>query len=152
MKLFFAFLVLIVLSLSPSMARRPNVIIIFTDDQGTIDMNCYGARDLVTPHMDALAARGVRFTQFNAAAPVCSPSRTAFFSGVAPWKSGHYHNALEVKKSELLNKALSLAGWVAAFIIANVYAAQLSSLLVGQIENVTARYVAAFDKVAGQVV
>ena len=41
-------------------------------------------------------------------------------------------------------EALSLAGWVAAFVIANVYAAQLSSLLVGQIDNVTARYAAAF--------
>ncbi|MEM1113104.1 MAG: CvpA family protein [Pseudomonadota bacterium] len=41
-------------------------------------------------------------------------------------------------------EALSLAGWIAAFVIANLYAAQLSSLLVGQIDNVTARYVAAF--------
>ena len=43
---------------TPLIARKPNVIIIFTDDQGTIDMNCYGAKDLVTPHMDGLARRG----------------------------------------------------------------------------------------------
>ena len=53
--------------------RKPNVIIIFTDDQGSVDLNCYGAKDLVTPHMDSLAKHGVRFTQFYAAAPVCSP-------------------------------------------------------------------------------
>ncbi len=60
---------------------RPNVLLIFTDDQGSLDMNCYGSEDLVTPHMDTLAASGIRFTQFYAAAPVCSPSR----AGVAHW-------------------------------------------------------------------
>ena len=58
-------------------AERPNVILIYTDDQGTVDMNCYGAKDLHTPKMDALAAGGIRFTQFYTAAPVCSPSRAA---------------------------------------------------------------------------
>ncbi len=45
-------------------AEKPNVIILFSDDQGTIDLNCFGARDLYTPRLDGLAARGVRFTQF----------------------------------------------------------------------------------------
>src|ERR1035437_6999760 len=52
---------------------KPNVIIILTDDQGSVDAGCYGAKDLVTPAVDALAAHGVRFTQFYSAAPVCSP-------------------------------------------------------------------------------
>ena len=47
---------------------KPNVIIILTDDQGTLDAGCYGSADLQTPHIDALAQRGVRFTQFYAAA------------------------------------------------------------------------------------
>lgn len=59
---------------------RPNVIVIYTDDHGTLDMNCYGARDLRTPHMDTLAARGVRFTQFYAA-PVSSASRASLMTG-----------------------------------------------------------------------
>ncbi len=42
---------------------RPNVVIMFTDDQGTLDANCYGSTDLYTPAMDALAKTGVRFTQ-----------------------------------------------------------------------------------------
>lgn len=73
---------------TPLIARKPNVIIIFTDDQGTIDMNCYGAKDLVTPHMDGLARRGVRFTQFYSAAPVCSPSRVGLLTGRTPQHGG----------------------------------------------------------------
>ena len=51
--------------------RRPNVLLIFTDDQGSIDVNCYGARDLITPSLDRLAREGTRFTQFYVGAPVC---------------------------------------------------------------------------------
>ena len=66
----------------------PNVILIFSDDQGTIDINIYGARDLYTPHLDALARRGTRFTQFYVAAPVCSPSRAALLTGRYPQRAG----------------------------------------------------------------
>ena len=69
-------------------ARRPNVIIIYTDDQGSVDLGCYGSSDLKTPHMDSLAARGVRFTQFYAAAPVCSPSRAGLLTGRFPVRAG----------------------------------------------------------------
>ena len=58
-------------------ARMPNVVIIYTDDQGSIDINSYGAKDLITPAMDSLCREGVRFTQFYSAAAVCSPSRAA---------------------------------------------------------------------------
>ena len=68
--------------------RPPNVIVIYTDDQGSVDMNCYGAADLATPAMDDLARRGVRFTQFYAAAPVCSPSRAALLTGRVPQRAG----------------------------------------------------------------
>jgi arylsulfatase A-like enzyme len=73
---------------STLMARQPNVVIIFTDDQGTVDMNIYGSKDLATPHMDSLATRGVRFTQFYAAAPVCSPSRVGLMTGRTPQHGG----------------------------------------------------------------
>ena len=43
--------------------QKPNVVIFFTDDQGTLDVNCYGSKDLYTPHMDSLAQTGIRFTQ-----------------------------------------------------------------------------------------
>ncbi|MEZ6046469.1 MAG: sulfatase-like hydrolase/transferase [Planctomycetaceae bacterium] len=69
-------------------AERPNVLLILTDDQGSIDANCYGATDLQTPALDRLAAEGVRFTQFYAAAPVCSPSRAALMTGRVPQRAG----------------------------------------------------------------
>jgi arylsulfatase A-like enzyme len=68
-------------------AERPNVILIFTDDQGSVDLNCYGATDLITPHLDSLAARGTRFTQFYVGAPVCSPSRAALLTGRYPQRA-----------------------------------------------------------------
>ena len=71
----------------------PNVLIIFTDDQGSIDMNIYGARDLITPNMDALAMDGIRFTQFYAGSPVCSPSRAALMTGRYPHFAGLAGNA-----------------------------------------------------------
>ncbi len=60
---------------------KPNVIVILADDLGTIDLNCYGSDDLATPNLDRLASNGVRFTQFYAVAPVCSPSRAGLLTG-----------------------------------------------------------------------
>jgi len=73
--------------------RPPNVIVILTDDQGSVDARCYGSSDLVTPAMDALAARGTRFTQFYAGAPLCSPSRAALLTGRYPLRAGLALNA-----------------------------------------------------------
>ena len=69
-------------------AKQPNVIIIYTDDQGSIDTHAYGAEDLATPNMDRLARTGVRFTQFYAPAPVCSPSRAGLLTGRYPVRAG----------------------------------------------------------------
>jgi len=68
-------------------SRKPNVIIILTDDQGTLDVNCYGSGDLHTPNLDALALRGVRFSQFYVGASVCSPSRAALLTGRCPQRA-----------------------------------------------------------------
>ncbi len=73
--------------------RRPNVVLIFTDDQGSIDLNCYGAKDLHTPNLDRLARQGTRFTQFYVGAPVCSPSRAALMTGRYPRRAGLIGNA-----------------------------------------------------------
>jgi arylsulfatase A-like enzyme len=92
--------------------RRPNVVVIYTDDQGSIDINCYGAKDLVTPHMDALAAGGVRFTQFYSAAPVCSPSRAAMLTGRYPQRAGLAGNAGSQPGSEGMPAAqVTMAEW-----------------------------------------
>ncbi len=78
---------------SAAETRKPNVIFLLADDQGSIDANCYGAKDLVTPAVDDLAAKGVRFTQFYSAAPVCSPSRAGLLTGCYPWLVGMPNNA-----------------------------------------------------------
>ncbi len=76
------------LSLSLSHGEsKPNVLILFTDDQGTLDMNAYGATDLHTPNMDSLAETGVRFTQAYAHT-VCCPSRAALLTGRHPNRGG----------------------------------------------------------------
>lgn len=68
-------------------ADKPNVLILFTDDQGTLDLNCYGATDLQTPNMDKLAETGMRFTQAYAHT-VCCPSRAALLTGRHPNRGG----------------------------------------------------------------
>lgn len=67
---------------------RPNFIVIYTDDQGIGDVGCYGAKDVKTPHLDRLAARGVRFTDWYSNSPVCSPSRCSLLTGQYPWRHG----------------------------------------------------------------
>ena len=67
----------------------PNVIIIFVDDQGYYDLGCYGATEVVTPRIDALAEKGIRFTDYYAAAPICSPSRAGLLTGCYPRRTGN---------------------------------------------------------------
>ena len=68
--------------------KKPNVVIILTDDQGYGDLGCMGSSDLKTPHIDALAERGIRFTSMYSASPVCSPSRAALLTGRYPGNAG----------------------------------------------------------------
>ncbi|MEM9158119.1 MAG: sulfatase-like hydrolase/transferase [Verrucomicrobiota bacterium] len=89
-----AFLSLLAAVLSPLVAA-PNVIVIYTDDQGTLDLNSYGSDDLVTPHMDSIVASGVKFTQFYAA-PVCTPSRVSLLTGKSPQRAGVTGNVAAV--------------------------------------------------------
>ena len=51
-----------------------------TDDMGYADLGCYGSRDIKTPHLDRLAATGVRLTNFYSNGPVCSPTRAALMT------------------------------------------------------------------------
>ena len=75
---------------SPTKPAPPNVLLILCDDLGYGDLGCYGHPVIQTPRIDALAAGGVRFTQFYAAAPVCSPSRAGLLTGRAPGRAGVY--------------------------------------------------------------
>ncbi|MDE0866512.1 MAG: sulfatase-like hydrolase/transferase [Rubripirellula sp.] len=66
--------------------RLPNIILIFSDDQGMHDVGCYGS-EIMTPRLDQLAKDGMRFTQFYAASSICTPSRYGLMTGRYPHRS-----------------------------------------------------------------
>ena len=68
--------------------QKPNVVIIFADDQGYADLGCYGAKGFETPNLDNMAEEGMRFTNFYVASSVCSPSRAALLTGSYPVRVG----------------------------------------------------------------
>ena len=78
--------------LLPVLARpieqKPNVIIIFTDDQGYQDIGCFGSPLIKTPNLDRMAEEGRRFTSFYSANSVCSPSRASLLTGCYPPRAG----------------------------------------------------------------
>ncbi len=80
--------------------RRPNFLIFLTDDHGFADLGCQGAKDLKTPHIDALAASGARFTNWYANAPMCAPSRGALMTGRYPQRNGVAGNGMELRPTE----------------------------------------------------
>lgn len=73
-------------------AKKPNILFILIDDMGYADLGCYGNKEIKTPAIDRLASEGIRFTQFYAGAPICSPSRVAVLTGQYPprWKITSY--------------------------------------------------------------
>ena len=70
--------------------KQPNIIFILVDDQGYYDLGCYGATEIKTPRIDAIAKEGMRFTDYYAAAPICSPSRAGLLTGCYPRRVGNH--------------------------------------------------------------
>lgn len=78
----------------------PNVIIILADDLGFGDLGAYGNPDVQTPHLDQLAADGVRFTQHYSASPICAPARAALLTG----RYNHRTGAIDVPSNRGLDR------------------------------------------------
>lgn len=81
-------LLLVLIAVCTSALARPNVVIIFNDDQGYQDLGCFGSPDIKTPRIDQMAREGMRFTDFYVASPVCSTSRAALMTGCYPQRIG----------------------------------------------------------------
>ena len=79
------------------MAARPGIVLFLADDTGIEDLACYGAAGIKTPHIDGSARDGVRYTQFYANAPECTPSRTALLTGRYPHRAGGLECAIGVR-------------------------------------------------------
>ncbi len=88
--------------------RKPNIIIILADDYGYGDVGCYGSERFQTPHLDALAAGGLRFTDFHSNGAVCSPTRAALLTGRYQQRTGihgvvtaagHRHTGLDLEET-----------------------------------------------------
>jgi arylsulfatase A-like enzyme len=82
--LFLPLVPILELSSQDPVAQRPNMLCILVDDLGYGDLACQGASDMRTPHIDQLAAQGMRMTQFYANCTVCSPSRASLLTGRYP--------------------------------------------------------------------
>ncbi len=72
--------------------RKPNFVLIFTDDQGYADVGCFGAEGFKTPNLDRMANQGMQFTDFYVASPVCCPSRAALMTGCYPQRIEMFQN------------------------------------------------------------
>ncbi len=99
--------------------ERPNIIIIFTDDQGYGDLGCYGSETIRTPRIDKLAQDGIRFTNFYAQV-VCGPSRSALLTSRYPIRSrGWSMPADEITIAELLQKVGYTTGCIGKWDVSN---------------------------------
>jgi arylsulfatase len=104
----FTILCLIIISLLVGACRHkseiipPNIVIIFTDDQGYEDLGCFGSPDIQTPNIDYLASHGTRFTNFHVGQAVCSASRASLLTGCYANRLG-IHGALMPQTEHGLN-------------------------------------------------
>src|SRR5687767_14099282 len=90
-------LLLLIASAGLAAPSKPNIIIIMADDMGYSDLGCYGS-EIETPNLDALASKGVRFTQFYNTARCC-PTRASLLTGVYPHQAGMGHMTGNIREN-----------------------------------------------------
>lgn len=86
--------------------RRPNIILVLTDDQGYGDIAAHGNPTIKTPNLDRLHAESIRFTDFHAS-PTCAPTRTAIMTGRHEFRSGVTHTILERERMSLKSTTIA---------------------------------------------
>src|SRR5215510_12980810 len=79
-------------SAASAQVRQPNIVMIVGDDMGYADIGVHGSKDIPTPHIDALARGGVRFTDAYVTGPHCSPTRAGLLTGRYQQRFGHEVN------------------------------------------------------------
>ena len=82
------FLILTVFTCTGFAVDRPNILLIFTDDQGINDVGCYGS-EIPTPNIDRIGDEGIQFNNFYSASSICTPSRFGLLTGRNPIRSQH---------------------------------------------------------------
>ena len=87
---------------APAATKKPNILLIYADDLGYGELGCYGLKEVPTPHIDAIAANGIRFTSGYVSAPLCSPSRAGLMTGRYQTRFGHENNGMAPCKGCLL--------------------------------------------------
>lgn len=93
------FVALCLLGGSALAEQRPNILLVVTDDQGYNDLGCIGVKPVRTPHLDRVAAEGVRGTSFYVTWPACTPSRGSLLTGRYPQRNGLY----DMVRNDLVN-------------------------------------------------
>jgi N-sulfoglucosamine sulfohydrolase len=108
--------------------KKPNILWIIGEDMGP-HWGCYGTKEVSTPNLDKLAARGMRYTRFYTTAPVCSPSRSAFMTGMYQTSIGA-HNHRSNRAGRLPDGVRLLTEWIgeAGYFTANVVAFPIKGL------------------------
>jgi arylsulfatase A len=107
-------------SLAAAPASRSNILLLVADDLGYGDLACFGHPEIATPHLDRLAARGLKLTQYYSASPVCSPARAGLMTGRSPARVGVYGaipfmSPMHLRASELtIARLLHDAGYATA--------------------------------------
>lgn len=102
--------------------KQPNIVILLADDLGYGDLGCYGHPSIKTPTLDRMASEGIRFTDYYAAAPVCSPSRAGLLTGRTPYRCGIYDwipqgSSMHLRRSEVtIATLLRDAGYATCFV------------------------------------
>lgn len=106
--------------------RRPNILLIVSDDHGYGDVGAYGCKDIPTPHLDSLATNGVRFTNGYVSCSFCSPTRAALLTGRYQQRFGHEFNPGPVLVPDkniglpltetLLSERLKSAGYITGLV------------------------------------